>query len=348
MATAELENQQDTAALEASLNNDGGWASLPEDKRDGYLAGLRDKLAAEKEAGATTQRARDESTGRYAKADTETPGKSDETPASADAALAAKPEKGEEVQDWRDAEVKDLATAYGIDEAKLAKIPSREVLDTVLEAIGKQPAAAAAAEKPAEKQAETNQPQQQGTDPFADLTKFKLPDSIDEEAAKPLNAFIETAIAEIKALRAQTAADATRRQAEWQATTARTALATIQGLYPDLYGKPGEKMTSEQTKRANEVIADHFALGARLASRGGNVSPDNAALLKRSVFAIHGEQIINDNNEKHIAKLKASSSRRTGGGTTKAAEAPREGETPLRRALRALPKVRQTLDLHNE
>jgi hypothetical protein len=123
-----------------------------------------------------------------------------------------------------------------------------------------------------------------------------------------------------------------------------TATANLQKLgYPALYGEPGKTLTAEQTANIAAVLDDHFQRGADLERRGGKPSP-SPELLKRSVFAVHGEQIVTQAKQEHLTKLRAQSARRTGGGTTTSTAAP-QGKTSLDRALNALPATLRELGL---
>jgi hypothetical protein len=342
--------EETTTVLENEEANK--WEQMDAGQRDEYVAGLHEKLAAEKkdeappkEPDATDQGSDADSEAAEEEAKTISVN-ADEDSGNDDAAKAENKVEGEEVKDdWRDAGVKDLAVAYGLDDESLAAIPSREVLDVVLKGIDKK----AFAEQNADEGLGDNaqQSQQQPDDHLADLTKFKLPDTIDEEAAGPLNSFIDATVAEIRALRADVHSFK-QAQAEQRFQALRNeALHNLQKIgHTDLYGEPGKPLTKEQQANVDAVLDDHFDRGSSLARRGGKPSPTQE-FLKRSVFAVHGEHIVKKTKQEHLAKLKSQSHRRTGGGSTKF-PTPASGATPLERAIGNLPALRQKMELGEE
>jgi len=342
--TTVLENEESSA-----------WSQMDAGQRDKYVAGLHEQLAADKEVNAppdesdSTDQVRD-SAGRFASREAEetTSVAADEISGADDAAEADNKAKDEEVQDdWRDADVKDLAAAYGLDDESLAAIPSREVLDVVLKGIDKKAFAAQKSDDgtvAGEQRNQQQDDQQRLDDRFSDLTRFKLPDTIDEDAAGPINSFVEATTAEIKALRTKVQSFE-QMQAEQHFRNLRIeALNNLQTLgHADLYGEKGKPLTKEQQANVDAVLDDHFERGSSLARRGGKPSP-TPEFLKRSVFAVHGEHIVNKTKQEHLAKLKAQSQRRTGGGSTKL-PTPASGATPLQRAMSNLPALRRQMEL---
>ena len=343
MATATLEADDDIAE----------FAAMTPEARQTYVDGLHDNLQSEKaeqtareeakfeppEPGKTAEetagQSRDES-GRFAKPPetetTETPVNDDETPVVDDAAPVANTGKGEEVQDWRDAEVKDLATQYGIDETKLAKIPSREVLDVLLESIDKKAFDAGKTDtkptevvaKPEDKPAATKE---QTEDALTLLESLKLGDAdgnLALEDREPIEKTFKALAAEVKEGRAfrkevQTFLENQKKQ---EAHASFTKLKSDFGNsvdslgHTELFGKPGER-TKEQAANFEKVFNDgHLPHARGLIAQGRQVGP-TPAFAKAAVNLLFGDQLVKQAKQQQIDKLKKSSARRTGGGVTK-------------------------------
>jgi hypothetical protein len=335
-------------SLEAE--NVSPWVGMNPEDRTKYLDGLHAKLDADKAEDATPVeetpgRARDDA-GRFAKNESTDTDAGDETPADVDAVLPDK--EDEEVQaDWRDAAAKDLATAYGIGDDMLAKIPSREVLDVVLDGIDNK--RRSDKETPVDQATTTQQATQDSlpvSDALARLKAFELDDELGADDAPKIRDMVSAtaaALEQVIAFQQQQQADIVR---QTQAHVGNLVEAEVDKLgYADLFGKPG-KRTPEQSARMRAIVVDHFERGEALAARGGKPSP-TTEFVKRSVFALHGEDIIKQEQQKHLAKLKNQSSRRTGGGSTNG-NLPLRGATPLERALSDLPHVRQELGIGND
>jgi hypothetical protein len=279
-----------------------------------------------------------------------TPVKDDETPVVDDAAPGAKPGQGEEVQDWRDAEVKDLATQYGIDETKLAKIPNREVLDVLLETINRKafeegktaakPAEPADA-KPAEPTA-ANAEKTTTEDALAILESLKLGDpdgNLALEDREPIQKAFKALAAEVKEGRTfrkeMQAFIGTVKQREAHAAFAKLKsdfTASVDSLgNTELFGKPGER-TKEQAANLEKVFNDgHLPHARGLMAQGRQVGP-TPTFAKAAVNLLFGDQLIEKAKQQHLAALKKSAARRTGGGVTKPNPLPKDA-TALQRNL---------------
>jgi hypothetical protein len=252
-------------------------------------------------------------------------GAADETPGSADAAPVVPKADDEEVQDWRDAEVKDLATAYGLDDVTLAALPNRDVLNHVLQAIdkkafeagkvpptGQQPPLAKAAEKQAEQPA-AQQPSQAG-DPFADLSKFKLPEGGEEyDAVKNHNAFVEAAAAELKNLRTLVSGFQQQSQQSALANLQQRATASLHSLgFTDLFGEPGKEPTKEQAANIQKAMDAHFTHARGLLAQGRQPAP-TPSFLRSAVQLAFGDALIQQTQKQFDERLKKQSHRISGG-----------------------------------
>jgi hypothetical protein len=352
------------ATLEQEDTETSGWSTMDSGKRDSYVAGLHEQVAAEKaeEAPSTEAKAADrarDASGRFAKTSAEettetTPASGDETPVADDAAPAPETVVGnEEVKgDWRDAGVKDLVAAYGLDDESLAAIPTREVLDVVLKGIDKKAfleRQAAQGQAVATQQEQVQQSGQQATDDaIAKLEAIKFDEELGADDAAKLKDGFAAVVAELKEQRAWRAQQQQLQVQDAGARLRADVLTNLQKLgHTTLYGEPGKPLTNEQKANVKAVTEDHIQRGSDLARRGGMPSPDNLELLKRSVFAVNGEDIVNQTKQEHLAKLRAQSSRRTGGGSTNPSR-PAKGATPLERAMNGLPALRQSMDLVQE
>ena len=339
--------EANTAVMERELSQpEVSWATMAPDAREGYLKGLREKIAAEhvEENGET--RARDEN-GRYTKT-TETPAEGDETPARGDSGSKTADDKP--ATDWRDQETRELATAYGIDDEDLAAMPSREVLAVAMKAIDKKAFAAAkavttAGEKPEKAAQQTGQTAQQIEDAIAKLEAFQLDDELGADDAPKIRDAVSAIAAELKELRAfrneikQQQAKQSFNDIRQRATSAIHSLGQ-----EELFGKPGEQ-TKEQKENLEKAIDAHFVHARGLMATGRQAAP-TPAFLKVAVNSVFGDQIVNQTKQQQLAKLRAQSGKRTGGGTTK--ENTPVGRTPYERNLAKLPALRRALNLKNE
>jgi hypothetical protein len=342
MATGTLEADDSLAA----------FAEMDESQRSAYVDSLHTDLAAEKagsiaaglgddsppapEAGKT----RDEA-GRYTKqaATTETPASGDETPATDDAASQTpKGSKSEEAEDWRNAETKDLATQYGLDEEALAAIPSRDVLDTVLKAIdrkafeaGKTAPAKPQSGQPAPEAA--NAQQQTADDALARLEAFSLDDELGADDAPKIRDAVKAITAELKEMRQFRG---TMQQQQGQAAFAqlqRDFTASVDSLgHTELFGKPGERTAAQAANLEKAFHEGHIPHARGLLAQGRQVAP-TPAFAKAAVNLLFGDQLVEHAKQQQLARIKKQSARITGGGSTKVLPLP-EDATPLERNLR--------------
>ena len=334
-ATATLEAPE-TTGLESP-----DWGKMSGDEKTSYVAELREQFKAEKEdtpppEKKTTERSED--TGRFVPTkQEETPAESDDHSASDDAGSTVEKPKTEEVADWRDESVRDLAATYGIDDDYLAKIPSRDVLDLVLEGIDKKPKAPQGDGKTAETgktQQETGKAGESADDALALLAGLNLGEELGADDAPKLDKAFKAMAAELKEHRAfRQQQQQTEAQREYQSLRSQATDAVHKLGFTELFGEPG-KATEEQEKRIEDVWQDHYDRAVNLERRGGKpkATPD---FLKRSVYALYGEQIVKQTKDQQLAKLKAQSGRRTGGGSTKTLP-PAKGATPLERNIARL------------
>jgi len=343
---AEDTNATATAVADPPANTGNGEAKLPE-----WKPGLKGEEAAKyrealrERAGLTIGKV-DEPP--VEKPNETTSGGGDEHSASADAGTKAEPEKAkpktEEPVEWRDAEVQGLAAGYGIKPEKLAKIPSREVLDILLESIDQKGATAKAAEQPptGQQQAvqQTNEP-----DPLAELEA-----SLKESGG---NLSSEDGPKILKALQAFRAAEVQRQQAVQQAAQqqfirdahSRFVTSLHELGYDDLYGEKGKTPTQEQKSRIEEAFQEHLQRAAILERRGGK--PDESvAFVKRSAIAAHGERIVLETQTKleQLQEKVNQSHRRIGGGSTKTLP-PSKDASPLDRAMAKLPQTLRAMGI---
>lgn len=361
-AVPEAPQVMHTTSTTLIASDQSEWGKLTDAQKDDRLDKAVDAVQnrrAEKEG-----RERDEK-GRYkpakaaegdegddfglAATDTKTPANDDETPVVGD---AAEPEKGEsegkEVEsetipdEWLDEETRDLASAMGLSDDDLSEFGSKKELERALRLLDRKAfEAGKAAAKPA-----GEKPQFDGargasnghtstTDVLADLSRFKLGDQWDEEAAKPVNAFIDAATTTIRDL--QTRIDAfeqseTRRAAEDVRSRALQALHSLG--HADLFGKPGEKPTREQQTNIDKAIDAHYTHARGLIASGRSVAP-TPAFLKAAVQLAFGDQLTKQTERQVVERLRKQSSRRTGGGAGKPMpQKPVEGETTRQMAQR--------------
>lgn len=283
----------------------------------------------------------------------------DETPAGSEAATAKKTAAKAEpattattaagkTGDWLTPEDRETATTYGLDGDFLNALPSREVFDRVLQAIdkkafeaGKLPAqqtqqqtTATQTGQQSESQQTTQQAQQaapQATtgnvgDPFADLTKFKMDESVIEEtAAKPFNDFVETTATTIRQLQAELAGFRQERSQQAFSDLRSRAVSALHSLgHAELFGKPGETPTTEQAANIEKAIDAHFTHAKGLLATGRQAAP-TPAFLKAAVHLAFGDQLTQQQQRQMTERLKAQSRQRMGGGTSR--PIPKENRT---------------------
>ncbi len=325
-----------------------GFMDMDSSQRQSYAKQLHDDLQAEKAAEKAHQeqapvtrpspgRTRDES-GRHKKPD-DTSAQGEETPAARDAAAPAKPASGKEaVDDWRSADVKDLAAAYGLDDEELAAMPSREVLDATLKVFDKRFAADKNGQaKLAEPAAAQQSGQTTAEDIIAKLEKIKLGEVLVSEDAATIQEFIAGSVSKMKQLDDRFS-NFEKSQTQSQQQTARQNIRTrlvsvVQSFgHTDLYGEAGKAPTKEQEANIEAVFQDHLERGLALEKRGGRPSP-TLELVKRSIYALHGEKIVESEKQQQLKRFQKSGARRTGGGTTKPVV--KAGATGLEKALAA-------------
>ena len=266
---------------------------------------------------------------------TKTPIPGDETPAEDDAAEVPETEGEDEEavpgkpveQDWRDQETRDFASMMGLSDEDLADFGSREELDRALRIIDRKAfeagkaahTPAAEPEKPKVQQLEKPKEGPQATDDsLDDLSRFILKSTehggeFDPEAVKPLNAFIEATANTIRQLRSELGAFRQGHQRQAAAEIRQRAVNALHSLgNADLFGKPGEKPTKEQSANVERALDAHFVHARGLLAQGRQVAP-TPAFLKAAVNLEFGDQLLKQQKQQQIEKLKKQSARRTGG-----------------------------------
>ena len=199
----------------------------------------------------------------------------DETPAGDDAVEDGdEPSDEGEVEDepeaeWLDGDVRNLAATMGLTDGDLQDLSSREEFDRVLRILDRNviTAGKAALEAPEKEPVPTPVPTPAPTPApvsetppetggvLGDLSKFKLGDEFDADAAKPLNDFVEAVAAQIRGVtkslngllqqQEQAAADNVYRQAV-------ESLHTLG--HKDLFGEPGKPPTQTQAANIEKAI----------------------------------------------------------------------------------------------
>ena len=274
----------------------------------------------------------------------ETPVVDDESPVNADAGKTVEPEtekpKTEETADWRDAEVRGLAEVYGIDEKKLAKIPSREVLDILLDSLELEPAAKAP--EPAKEIRQT----EKEVKAAKELEEFSLTNN-DELGAEDAPKLVEKIRAQDKELRELREWQSQQQQAfskQWLEGARSRVAESAMKAYPEFYGEPGKTPTKEQVARINELWQAHCDRAVIIEKRGGKPN-ESTEFVKRSIATAHGDLILSeiDKKQEQLNKLVAQSNRRTGGGSTK--DLPTVGASPLEKNLAKLPQRLRSLGI---
>ena len=260
--------------------------------------------------------------------DEETTVAGDETPAGDDSAQAATADgEGQDddsgtADDWLDQDTHDLATAMGLTDEDLSGFGSREELDRALRIIDRQ--AFEAAKKPPEpavqppaKPAAPEVPKQPVTI-FDDLSQFKLDENLfDEDAAKPINKFVETAAATIKDLQNRLARYEQNAIAQQHADLRSRALTSLHSLgHTELFGKPGEQPTKEQAANIEKALDAHWVHANGLLKTGRQPAP-TPAFLKAAVHLAFGDQLTKQQQQQLTERLKKQSARRTGGSAAK-------------------------------
>jgi hypothetical protein len=275
----------------------------------------------------------------------ETPVEDDAHSALADAGKTVeadepKPE-AEEPADWRDAEVLGLAASYGIDEKKLAKIPSREVLDVLLDSLEVMPE-----EKPVERiEKPVKQPEKKSeADLKSEAEEFSLAnnDELAADDAPTLVAKIREQDRIIRELREFQEQQRLSVGQQWLQSAQSRVAESAQKTYPDFYGEPGKTPTKEQAARLSELWQEHCDRAIRVEKRGGK--PDEGpGFVKRSIASAHGDLILSEIEKKQerLNKLVAQANRKTGGGSTKSL--PTAGASPLEKNLARLPQTLRAL-----
>ena len=224
-------------------------------------------------------------------------------------------------QDWLDADLKGLATAYGVPEAMLPTFNSRQELErtlTILEAqaaaTGTTPSAETQAAPPVEKKPVV--PVSEATTKVEGLEKYLMPSDFDDGVVNPHNAFVKDATARIAQLEGAIAQLTTveNRRANGQRIKDFDAAIDAVG-HPELFGVAG-KRSAEEVARCDKVWKHHFAVLAGLVQRGQTGRTDKA-FVERAVLAQFGPEIIKSAKQQVIDKLKKQSGKRMGGPANK-------------------------------
>jgi len=284
----------------------------------------------------------------------EIPAAGDETPADDDAVLpkAKGKDEGDDVDadkaDWLDDDTRDFATMMGMDEDFLNAMPSREVLDRVLEAIdkkafeagkqlqtGQQPPISPIEKPVVQQPVQQGAQQQQTDDPFAELASFRLDEELGvDDAPKITKAFVAATTA-LKNLQDRVAQFEQRDQQRAVDDIRRRAVDSLHSLgNTELFGKSGEKATKEQAENIEKVLDAHFIHARGLFAAGRQAAP-TPAFLKAAVHLVFGDRISKQQQKRLIEKLHKQSARRTGGSAFKPLPLPiPENETHVEKVRR--------------
>jgi polyhydroxyalkanoate synthesis regulator phasin len=266
----------------------------------------------------------------------ETPVVDEVSPVIDDAGKAVEPEtvtpKTEEPEDWRNAEVQGLAEAYGIDAGRLAKIPSREVLDVLLDSLEHNPMAQVTEPVREVKQTQENKPE-----PVKDLEEFSLTnnDELSIEDAPKLIEKIRKQDQELREIREWKAQQEQAVIKQFIDGARSRVIESAMKAYPEFYGEPGKPLTKEMVARHDDLWKAHFDRAALIERRGGKPN-ESIEFVKRSIADVHGDLILSkiEKKQERLEKLITQSSRVTGGGSTK--DLPTSGATPLEKNLAKL------------
>lgn len=295
---------------------DQGVAQAREDRIDSAIA-----------SGAYTPppKEEEEEEGEPAKTTTEQSVGGDETPAADDAAPAGEGEaEDDDAAEWLDDDTRNFATTMGLTDDELAEFGSREELDRVMRIIDRKAYEAGKTPppppiKPIEKQPvqQEKQPVVEG-DPFADLSRYKLGEQFDEDAANPINRFVELAAASFRDLQTRLTQFEQRDQQRSADDLRRQAVASLHSLgNTEFFGKPGEKPTKEQVANIEKAIDAHFVHARGLLATGRQAAP-TPAFLRAAVHLAFGDQLSKQQQRQLTEKLRKQSHKITGGGSGKA------------------------------
>lgn len=337
----------DAAVLNNPLNttDEPEWKSMSEEDKKESVREIRENLDAAREAAyspelQTAVAAESEPASEPEKTTNKTTVKGDETPAVDDAAASdTTGDEGDEGADWLDQDTRDFATTIGLTSDELDEFESREELERALRIIDRKAfeagkASTAAADKPASEP--TPKPAAKPADaskddPWADVSRFKLPTGegeFDEAAARPFNEFVDVAGETIRALRQELAGIRQHRASEDAQRIRSEAVKSIHSLgHADLFGKPGEKLTAEQTANLEKALDAHFTHARGLIASGRNVAP-TPAFLKAAVNSAFGDQIQKTEQRRMVDRMRKQSARRTGGSTGKGIAPPAATNKP--------------------
>ena len=281
----------------------------------------------------------------------ETPVDGDVIPAADDSADASEVD-GEDVPaevkpaDWLTDDIREYASAMGVNEDDLSGFGSREELDRALRIIDRKAFEAAKAPPP-EKAVAPPPPVQQKVppvpgDPLAILDSFALGEELTAEDAPKLFGVISAMGAELKAQR-EWRASLEQQQAQAAVESIRgRAIESIHALgHSELFGKPGEKPTAEQKANIEKALEAHFIHAKGLIAIGRQ--PDaTVPFLKAAVHSVFGDTISKLEKQRLTDKLRKQSARRTGGTAAKQLPPPPpENETDTQRARRIAAEVEQ-------
>mgnify|MGYP001329823755 FL=1 len=261
-----------------------------------------------------------------AKTTTEQSAGGDETPAAGDAAPAGEGEaEGAGAAEWLDDDTRDFAATMGLTDDELAEFGSREELDRAMRIIDRKAYEAGKAPPPSPTKPIEKQPVQQEKqpvvvegDPFADLSLYKLGEQFDEDAAKPINRFVDLAATAFRDLQNRLTQFEQRDQQRAADDLRRQAVASLHSLgNTEFFGKPGEKPTKEQVANIEKAIDAHFVHARGLLATGRQAAP-TPAFLKAAVHLAFGDQLSKQQQRQLTEKLRKQSYKITGGGSGKA------------------------------
>jgi len=234
-----------------------------------------------------------------------------------------------EASEWLDQETRDFAAMMGLSGTELSEFGSKEELERALRIIDRKAFEAGTAATP--KAPETPSTSQALADAFADLQKYKVGDDFDEGVAKPLNSFVDAAVAQIKDLQNRLGFFEQQGVQTAVAETRREASASLQTLgYSELFGKPGETLTPEQAKNIERAIDAHFVHARGLLQSGRQVAP-TPQFLRAAVNLEFGDELKKIDQRRTTDRLRKQSAKKLGGSSGKTLSAAERGLSSLER-----------------
>lgn len=234
---------------------------------------------------------------------------------------------------WLDQETRDFAGMMGLSDTELAEFGSKEELERALRIIDRKAfeAGKAGSVVPKAPEVPAKDTSQALVDAFADLQKYKLGDDFDEGVSKPLNSFVDAAVAQIKDLQNRLGLFEQQGQQVAIADTRLKATTSLYALgYPELFGKPGEALTAEQSANIERAIDAHFVHARGLLQSGRQVAP-TPEFLRSAVNLEFGDELKKIDQRRTTDRLRKQSAKKLGGSSGKTLSAGERGLSSLER-----------------